>query len=82
MLTYCLLRWNPTRAQVITVSEGLLNLTSSSFVPSHPTKFIIHGYSSNKDLDTLVDIRKGEQSGALAEVCNRQVPKHGVLFYP
>jgi hypothetical protein len=48
-------------AQLIAVSEGLLNLTSSNFNSSHPTKFIIHGYNSGMDLDVLVDIRKGEQ---------------------
>ncbi|KDR21675.1 probable phospholipase A1 magnifin [Zootermopsis nevadensis] len=51
-------RSNPTDAQIIAVNEGLLNLTSSNFNSSHPTKFIIHGYNSDMDLDVLVDIRK------------------------
>lgn len=54
-------RSNPGDAQLIAVNEGLLNLTSSNFNSSHPTKLIIHGYNSDMDLDVLVDIRKGER---------------------
>jgi hypothetical protein len=55
-------RSHPEKAQPIVVSDGLLNLTTSSFNSSHPTKVIIHGYSSGMDLDVLVDIRKGTQT--------------------
>jgi hypothetical protein len=41
-------------------SVGVKKLRSFNFNPSHPTKLIIHGYNSDMDLDSLVDVRKGE----------------------
>jgi hypothetical protein len=41
-------------------SVDVQKLQFSNFNSSHPTKLIIHGYNSDKDLDVLVDMRKGE----------------------
>ncbi|XP_069686188.1 uncharacterized protein [Periplaneta americana] len=51
-------RSNPTDSQQIDTGEGILNITNSNFNSSHPTKFVIHGYNADMNLDVLVDIRE------------------------
>ncbi|XP_063241726.1 pancreatic lipase-related protein 2-like [Bacillus rossius redtenbacheri] len=52
-------RSSPEEGEEVAVDpEGNLK-GNSSLDPRHPTKIVIHGYNSNKDLSYLVDIRKG-----------------------
>lgn len=48
---------NPDMAQQILVDDTSSNLRDTSFVPSNPTKILVHGYDSDMMLSYLVDVR-------------------------
>ena len=49
---------NPESAQQIFVNETGSNLSETNFLPKSSTKIIVHGYNSDMQLDSLVDIRE------------------------
>lgn len=48
---------NPETAEQIFLNNTESNLSQTNFSSSNPTKIIIHGYNSDMQLDSLVDIR-------------------------
>ncbi|KZC04270.1 Lipase member H-A [Dufourea novaeangliae] len=48
---------NPETSQQILVDDTGSNLLETNFVPSNPTKIVIHGYDSDMQLTYLVDVR-------------------------
>ncbi|XP_076178116.1 uncharacterized protein LOC143152172 isoform X2 [Ptiloglossa arizonensis] len=49
---------NHEMGQEILVDEGGSNLADTNFVPTNPTKIIVHGYDSDMRLTYLVDVRR------------------------
>ncbi|KOC69214.1 Lipase member H-A [Habropoda laboriosa] len=49
---------NQKDGQQVLVDETGSNLGQTHFVPSNPTKIVVHGYDSDMELSYLVDVRK------------------------
>ncbi|XP_076245944.1 uncharacterized protein LOC143186258 [Calliopsis andreniformis] len=49
---------NPEEGQQVLVDSTDSNLHTTNFVPSNPTKIVIHGYDSDMQLSYLVDVRR------------------------
>uniref|UniRef100_A0ABD2WYU5 phospholipase A1 n=1 Tax=Trichogramma kaykai TaxID=54128 RepID=A0ABD2WYU5_9HYME len=50
-------RSNSARGHEIIVTDSGSNLNETHFDPAYPTKIIVHGYNSDMELDSLVDMR-------------------------
>ncbi|CAK9800647.1 Lipase member H-A [Anthophora plagiata] len=48
---------NLDKGQQIFVDNNTSNLAKTNFVPSNPTKIVVHGYDSDMQLSYLVDVR-------------------------
>ncbi|XP_066601666.1 uncharacterized protein [Prorops nasuta] len=55
---YLYTRFNPTEGQEILVNNTGSNLGDTNFLPFRPTKIVVHGYNSDMQLYSLVDIRR------------------------
>lgn len=49
---------NPEEGQEILVNAKSSNLQNTEFVPSNPTKIVVHGYDSDMQLSYLVEVRR------------------------
>lgn len=48
---------NPTKGQRIVVTDTDSNIDDTSFDRSNPTKIIVHGYNSDMQMTSLIDVR-------------------------